>query len=62
MSHSQVLRFEEIQRLYSDLQAVEEVGGRRYREVQLSLLALLEESVQVGVLTQREEFMKKMSS
>lgn len=41
--------------LFSDLQAVEEVGGRRKREVQLSLLALLEESVQVGVLAQREE-------
>jgi len=49
---------EEIQALFSDLQAVEEVGGRRLREVQLSLLALLEESVQVGVLAQTEEFIK----
>ena len=34
----------------ADLQAIEEVGGRWEREVQLSHLALLEESVQVGIL------------
>ena len=34
----------------ADLQAAEESGGGGQRKVQLSLLALLEESVQVGVL------------
>lgn len=43
---------------FSDLQAVEEVGGRRLREVELSLLALLEESVQVGVLAKTDQFLK----
>lgn len=47
--------------LSSDLQAVEEVGGRRLREVQLSLLALLEETVQVGVLAKRDGFIKSSS-
>lgn len=46
------LNIEEISWIFSNLQAVEEVRGRRYGEVQLSFLALLEESVQVGVLAQ----------